>query len=101
MGKLVRDLIPRIIRADGRDPLTRVLSESEYERELHVKLGEESAELREASGEQVLEELADVYEVLCAMAAHRGYSIQNVARKAAEKRVERGGFDDRLWLESW
>ena len=101
MGKLVRDRIPEIIRADGREPVTRVLTADEYATELHAKLAEEAGELLDAPADHRLEEMADVYEVLSAMAAHHGFTMDDVARTAADKRASRGGFADRLWLESW
>ena len=101
MGKLVRDRIPEIIRAEGREPVTRVLTLNEYETELHAKLAEEAAELLVAPADDRLEEMADVYEVLSAMAAHHGFTMRDVALTAADKLSARGGFGDRLWLESW
>ena len=43
-GKLVRDRIPEIIIADGKKPITRILDNDEYLRELDKKLNEEIAE---------------------------------------------------------
>jgi predicted house-cleaning noncanonical NTP pyrophosphatase (MazG superfamily) len=100
MGKLVRDLIPEIIRADGREPVTRVLSPGEYEAQLHVKLAEEATELLEAPEGERLEEMADVYEVLSALALNFGFTMEGVAQAAADKRFRRGAFADRVWLES-
>ena len=34
-NKLVRDLVPRIIEADGRRPVTRILGEEDYRAALH------------------------------------------------------------------
>ncbi|WP_010596682.1 nucleoside triphosphate pyrophosphohydrolase [Rhodococcus sp. P14] len=100
MGKLVRDRIPEIIRASGRTPDTRQLDADAYEGALHDKLAEEARELRESgSPEYALEEAADVLEVLTALAACHGYTLDDVRRKAEEKRGERGGFADRIWLE--
>jgi len=99
MGKLVRDRIPEIIRASGRTPTTRTLDESAYQEALHAKLLEEAGELREAdSNEHVLEEAADVFEVLAALAACYGYTIGDVQQKSEDKRRERGGFSQRIWL---
>lgn len=99
-GKLVRDRIPEIIRADGRTPSIRVLDASAYEAALHEKLLEEAAELRAADNcrEQV-EEAADVLEVLTALAALYGFTLDDVQRAARHKAAERGGFYERLWLE--
>ena len=101
VGKLVRDRIPQIIAADGRSAEVRVLDGPAYETALLDKLLEEAQELREASPEQRLEEAADVYEVLLAVADLSGLSIDDVASRADVKRAERGGFRERLWLERW
>lgn len=100
MGKLVRDLIPALILAEGRRPVTRVLDEGEYTVALHDKLLEEATELREARREDQLEEAADVYEVLTSIARLLGTDMDAVAAKAAEKRTSRGGFAGRIWLEA-
>ena len=37
MGKLVRNRIPEIIKADGKNPITRIIPEDEYLQELDIK----------------------------------------------------------------
>ncbi len=100
-GKLVRDRIPEIIRADGREPDMRVLGQAEYVSSLFDKLVEEAEELRSARGEDRPEEAADVYEVLVTLTTHLGMTLDNLARLAERKRTERGGFERRIWLDSW
>lgn len=100
MGKLVRDRIPEIIRADGGTPNVHVLSAAAYEIALHDKLLEEAAELRAAQDPaDRLEEAADVLEVLLTVAGLNGFTLDDLIRTAAHKHARRGGFDDRLWLE--
>ena len=99
MGKLVRDRIPDIIRADGGDPLIRVLPRDEYRLALLDKLVEESTEARDAPSGDLLGELADVWEVLAAILADRAWTTDHLRDAADAKRVERGGFQQRLWLE--
>ncbi len=101
MGKLVRDLIPEIIRKNGGDPVTWQLSAEEILGALTAKLLEEADELRAAEPHEQLEEAADVYEVLRAIAGVLGVSMDDVVARADQKRTERGGFDQRIWLESW
>lgn len=101
MGKLVRDKIPDIIRAEGREPDVRRLDDLEYVRELHTKLLEEAAELAGATGDQVVEELADVLEVVQAIARSSGISMDQVSEVAVRKRASRGAFDDGWYLNSW
>lgn len=98
MGKLVRDRIPEIIRAEGRTADTRKLDDDAYRDALLDKLVEEALELRSAPREAALDEAADVYEVLLALAAHEGWTLRHVASRAAGKRRQRGGFDERVYL---
>jgi len=48
-GKLVRDLIPAIIRKTGKRPETCVVSSDGHTEALRQKLGEEVLELQQAS----------------------------------------------------
>jgi predicted house-cleaning noncanonical NTP pyrophosphatase (MazG superfamily)/DNA-binding Xre family transcriptional regulator len=89
-----------IIRADGREPDLRRLDEQEYVRELHTKLLEEAAELASASNGQVAEELADVIEVVHAIARMNRISMDEVGDLAKRKRAERGAFEERWYLNS-
>ena len=97
--KLVRDGIPRIIEAGGGQPVTRVLDQAGYLAALRAKLMEEAEEAQAASDSQLRSELADVLEVLQALAIARGMSWEDVVTEATRKRRERGGFDQRIFLE--
>ncbi|HWL96937.1 MAG TPA: nucleoside triphosphate pyrophosphohydrolase [Nocardioidaceae bacterium] len=100
MGELVRDRIPEIIRAEGRTADTRLLDDDAYRAALLDKLVEEALELRAAPPGSALDEAADVYEVLLALAALEGWALRDVASHAAGKRRQRGGFDERVFLQS-
>ena len=97
--KLVRDGIPHIIEARGGQPVTRVLDQAGYQAALRAKLMEEAGEALAAPDGQLQSELADVLEVLQALAAAHGMSWEDVVAEAARKRDERGGFDERIFLE--
>jgi predicted house-cleaning noncanonical NTP pyrophosphatase (MazG superfamily) len=97
--KLVRDGIPRIIEADGGKPVTRVLDQAGYLAALRAKLLEEAEEAQAAPDRQLRAELADVLEVLRALATAHGLNWEDVEAEAARKRDERGGFDQRIFLE--
>ncbi len=100
-GKLVRDRIPEIIRSTGRTPEVRVLQGEELVEALLLKLEEETSELRAAaSTAERVEELADILEVVQALARRLGVDTAGLTRAADAKRAERGGFDDGLWLIS-
>ncbi|NUP20425.1 MAG: nucleoside triphosphate pyrophosphohydrolase [Streptomyces sp.] len=98
MGKLVRDKIPDIIRQGGEEPVITVLDDIAYREALLTKLFEEASELCEASPSEVAEEIADVYEVLRALATVQGHDWSVIEKVAADKREERGGFHHRLYL---
>ena len=94
MGKLVRDKIPEIIEASGATPLTRILETEEYLSCLEAKLDEEVSEYHES--EQV-EELADILEVVYALAEAQGYSRQQLLAVYEKKNAARGGFEKRIY----
>lgn len=101
VGKLVRDKVPDLIRASGRTPHFSTLSPSVYRQALIDKLHEEVAELAVAqSREALLEEAADVLEVLAAIAVDHGATLETVGELARLKRKQRGGFAMRLWLDA-
>ena len=93
-GKLVRDKIPEIIRADGKKPITRTLTTEEYLEELDKKLNEEIAEYQ---ADKSIEEMADVLEVLFAICEARGHSVEELMEVRAAKREKRGGFEKRIF----
>jgi predicted house-cleaning noncanonical NTP pyrophosphatase (MazG superfamily) len=97
--KLVRDQIPAIITAGGSQPVTRVLDDAGYEAALRAKLLEEAHEAQAAPDGELASELADVLEVLRALAVAHDMSWEDVVSEAGRKRAERGGFDDRIFLE--
>jgi predicted house-cleaning noncanonical NTP pyrophosphatase (MazG superfamily) len=97
--KLVRDRIPAIIAADGGQPVTRVLDQAGYEAALRAKLLEEAHEAQGAPDGQLVSELADVLEVLQALAAAHDVGWEDIVSEASRKRAERGGFDNRIFLE--
>lgn len=94
--KLVRDNIPQIIAAQGKQCQYRVLAAGEYRRSLHDKLDEELAEFHK---DENLEELADLLEVILAAACDLGYSPQELEKLRREKAESRGGFARRILLE--
>jgi predicted house-cleaning noncanonical NTP pyrophosphatase (MazG superfamily) len=98
-NKLVRDQIPDIIAAAGSRPATRILDHASYQCALRSKLVEEAQEAEAASDEQLGSELADVLEVLRALAKAHDMKWEDIELQATCKRSERGGFDRRIFLE--
>jgi predicted house-cleaning noncanonical NTP pyrophosphatase (MazG superfamily) len=93
-GKLVRDKIPQIIRAKGQMPIVYVADANEYRTSLRAKLREEVQEFLDS--DHNLEELADILEVLYALAEDCGTDRQQLEKLRAAKAEERGGFSDRI-----
>jgi predicted house-cleaning noncanonical NTP pyrophosphatase (MazG superfamily) len=97
-NKLVRDRIPEIIRQNGIECEIAVLSDAEYRQALRQKLMEESAEAAEAEGENLVAELADLYEVIDALMASCGIARDEVLNAQAKRRETRGGFAQKIML---
>ncbi|OLT19276.1 hypothetical protein BJF79_16965 [Actinomadura sp. CNU-125] len=94
--KLVRDRIPEIILRSGRHPRTRFAEQDEYTSLLRAKLFEEATEYT-TDGDPG--ELADVLEVLHALAAVHGLTPEDLEHLRATKAAERGGFTARTVLQ--
>lgn len=95
-NKLVRDKIPAIIASQGGTATTRTLGDAEYVQALIAKLAEECAEFTEAVN---LEELADVQEVVLALADAIA-SRTELEQTRAAKNEARGAFAQKIFLES-
>lgn len=93
--KLVRDRIPEIIEADGKTCVTEILPDEQYLEMLDTKLNEELAEYQESKS---LEELADLLEVIRAVAVARGWTWEELERVRQEKASKRGGFEKKILL---
>lgn len=95
--KLVRDRIPEIIEQSGKTCTTRILPEAEYLAALDAKLQEE---LEEYQADKSMEELADLLEVMMAVCEARGHTFAEVEAIRRAKAAKRGGFRERILLES-
>jgi predicted house-cleaning noncanonical NTP pyrophosphatase (MazG superfamily) len=97
-NKLVRDRIPEIIHAEGRECASEVLSEQGYIQALLDKLVEEAEEVRTATQEKRATELADLLEVFDALLQAQNISLEEVRTIQEHRQFERGGFAKRLKL---
>lgn len=98
-NKLVRDNIPNIIKDKGEEPITRILSHEEYKLELEKKLYEEYKEVIEATGQDRIEELADLLEVIKALGELEHKSLEDIIEVANNKSIKRGSFKEKIFLE--
>lgn len=98
-NKLVRDRIPKIIENTGKKFSTRILDDQEYIKELKKKSFEELDEYVNADNDKdAIEELADLLEIIHALAECHGGSIENVEEVRRQKAVKRGGFKEKIFL---
>ena len=93
-NKLIRDKIPQLL-----DETYSVRKEKDYHKQYKLlinKLIEEAKEVKSAGNNyrDVLEELADVYEVITSIAKHLGMTVEMIEEAADIKREERGGFTE-------
>ncbi len=113
-NKLVRDRIPEIIAADGRQCGTEIMSDDEYRQALLVKLVEEAQEvaaadrdelvkeIAAADRDELVKEIADLYEVIDALLIAFDLDRKAVIAMQRNRHDERGGFEKRiklLWTE--
>jgi predicted house-cleaning noncanonical NTP pyrophosphatase (MazG superfamily) len=87
--KLVRDMIPDIIREKGENPEIRIATGQELDYFLRAKIVEESQELLE-SGD--FEEIVDILEAIDALIDLRKADRALLDLQRETKRLYRGGF---------
>lgn len=95
-NKLIRDKIPEIIKSNGNECTVEILDDRQYLNKLDEKLNEELAEYQK---DKSIEELADLLEVIYAVTAARGYTIEKLESVRLKKRAERGGFENKILLK--
>lgn len=93
-NKLVRDRIQEVITRNGKKCSTRILDNKEYIEVLKKKSFEELEEYVKAqTDEEAIEELADILEILHALAKVHGSTMREVdeiRKSKAEKKVDFG-----------
>lgn len=95
LNKLVRDKIPQMIEKAGGKPNYRILAQEEYITCLEAKLDEEVAEFH---SDKKAEELADILEVVFALAKAYGCEKEELMDVYSAKHEARGGFAQRIFL---
>lgn len=96
--KLVRDLVPSILRGKGVVVHDTSLEQEEYIQQLIEKLQEEAEEVKDSqNADELIEELADVLEVMQSIALANDLSMEEIEKKRLEKRSAKGGFEKRMY----
>ncbi len=100
-NKLVRDKIPQYIKSCGNDCDCKVVGVKEYKELLKKKVIEESEELIKAKTKKdITEEIADVYEIVDALARSHGIRKNTIDALRREKNKKKGAFKKRIKLIS-
>ena len=94
-NKAIRDKIPEIIQKDGHSCNIQTLSDEKFLVEIEKKLSEEVAEYQ---NDKNPEELADILEVIYAIAKLKGISKEELEKIRIKKLQDRGGFEKNLFL---
>ena len=94
--KLVRDKIPQIIKSNGEEPVTRILDDEEYLKELNIKITEEVKEYLEDSN---VEELADIVEVIYGILDAKKVTLEEFENIRKSKVEKRGAFKEKIFLD--
>ncbi len=89
MEKLVRDRIPEIMKQKSLNPKITIAKPNEIEKLLINKLKEETQEFEETPCK---EELADILEVVQALAVHINIDLKELERFRKNKANKRGAF---------
>lgn len=97
INKLVRDNIPLICERNGQIPETKILEDEDYTSALKAKLREE---VEEYLADCSLEELADILEVVEALAENQGASLDEVMEIKRKKQEKNGAFKRKIYLIS-
>lgn len=100
-NKLIRDRIPEIIKKDGNTADIIILSKEEFKQAIKEKLIEEATEVLNAHNrDEVLNELADLQEVMDTIKEMYNINTLEINTIQAVKALHRGKFEKRLYLKS-
>lgn len=94
-NKLIRDRIPEVLAATGKEYKVRKLKDKEFLDYLNKKLSEEYDEYLESG---TVEELADIMEIIHAIAEYKKVSVKELENIRVKKAKKRGAFEKRLLL---
>lgn len=95
-NKLVRDKIPKIIEKNGQMCEIEILSDERYLEILELKLTEECTEYQIDND---IEELADILEVVYAIANARGVTEGELDRIRLAKANKNGRYKEKIYIK--
>jgi len=99
-NKLWRDKTLAMMEQHGSRMQIRILDDHEFDIQLRKKILEEGQEIiHAASSQALLEELADICEVLDTLCALHDIHPQDIVAMQDKKREAHGGFEERIFVE--
>lgn len=96
--KLVRDRIPEIIESKGGSYKAKLLNTKEFRRFLRKKLAEEAKELVGARKNELVNELADVLQLIKSIAELESIPFKSIESKRKKKEKKVGAFKKQIFL---
>lgn len=98
-NKLIRDKIIEIMESKGSKLYAYKLNDQDFLKQLKLKLIEEASEVNRAQTEQeILEELADVLEIIHTIAKIYNLSQKDLENAQKDKRAQKGGYEEKIFL---
>lgn len=98
-NKLWREKLIKRMEKTGSIIHTKILSGEEYDVELRSKLVEEAREVQASRNrEELVQEIADVYEVIDSLLKHHRLTKEEVLAAQAAKKDDRGGFEKHTYV---
>ena len=98
-NKLVRDKIVEIMESKGSKLYAYNLNDQDFLKQLKLKLYEETSEVSRAQTEaEILEELADVLEIVHTLAKAYNLTEQDLKSAQEKKLDEKGGYQKRIFV---
>ncbi len=98
-SKLVRDRVVEKIEEGNGIVQKRILNETEFRKELFLKLIEEATEMSHAKESDIESEFADVYEIIQLVKKELGLNDNTLTHLMREKQEKAGAFDDRIYID--
>ncbi len=98
-NKLWRDKAVDMTEANGSKVHWNRLNDTEFLEQLKIKFMEEAQEVCDAKNKEALiEELADILEVIDSLCRVQGFTLQDILNAKSKKYQKRGGFDGRRFV---
>lgn len=98
-AKLVRDTIVEHIIAEGNTPQWKTLTDSEFIEELKKKIGEEAAELSMVHRDDIVNELADIQEIIDTLLSALHITKKQLTEIQQTKNKQVGSFSKKQYIE--